>query len=320
MTRRLSFLGGFLGVALLLGAPSSGQGEKPAFALIGNPGNPPDGNGYGSVKYRYKVQQTRVTNGQYARFLNTVAPKGESSLYHGKMATSPQGGIILRTENPPGQRYVVKEGLENKPVAFASWQDAARYANWLNNGANASASTESGAYDMAKAGNGYVGRSPGARFWIPSRNELYKATFYTPEDGGAYTRDEPRLPEAVAEGRLREIVEENGEYNENGSDTPIAVEDAEENDAPFCEESHEACEERGEEGFRIACRIDEERDPKEVAAPVAEGPETVGEGAIPVNAAPGYFLMSPFINPTGVVLETRPEEAPTPEPSPTPVS
>jgi len=317
MNRRLSFLGCFLGAALLLGAPSSGVAEKPAFALIGNPGNWPDKNGYGSVNYPYRVQQTRVTNGQYARFLNAVAPEGESKLYHGKMATSPQAGIVLEKENPPGQRYVVRKGFERKPVAYVSWQDAARYANWLNNGATPSASTESGAYDMAKAGDGYVGRSPGARFWVPSRDELYKASFYMPENGGAYTR-EPQLPEAVAEGRFREIVD----GSDSAAPVPVALENTEESTL-FGEpggEPRQACGEGGEEGFRVACLAGEEHDPKEVTPPVGEGAEAVGEGGPPASAAPAYFLMSPFINPLGVVLEALPEETPTPSPSPTPVS
>jgi len=37
----------------------------------------------------------------------------------------------------------------DKPVVFVSWFDAARFANWVNNGATAGASTETGAYTMA---------------------------------------------------------------------------------------------------------------------------------------------------------------------------
>ena len=46
---------------------------------------------------------------------------------------------------PGGTNYTYGD----KPVVFVSWYDAARFANWVNNGATAGASTETGAYTMA---------------------------------------------------------------------------------------------------------------------------------------------------------------------------
>ena len=46
---------------------------------------------------------------------------------------------------PNGDTYTYGD----KPVVYTSWYDAARFANWVNNGATAGASTETGAYTMA---------------------------------------------------------------------------------------------------------------------------------------------------------------------------
>jgi hypothetical protein len=63
---------------------------------------------------------------------------------------------------------------------LVSWFDAARFANWVNNGATAGASTETGAYTMA---NGVgVSRNAGATWFLPTENQWYKAAYY---DGAA---------------------------------------------------------------------------------------------------------------------------------------
>lgn len=81
--------------------------------------------------------------------------------------------------------------MGDKPVNLVSWFDAARFCNWLHNGrpsgAQDAATTEAGAYDLtipgAIAGN-TVTRSPGARFFLPSEDQWYKAAYHQPTSAG----------------------------------------------------------------------------------------------------------------------------------------
>lgn len=56
---------------------------------------------------------------------------------------------------------------------------AARFANWMHNGAISDASTETGAYTLngATSGVGFT-KNAGATWWIPSENEWSKAAYY----------------------------------------------------------------------------------------------------------------------------------------------
>jgi len=66
----------------------------------------------------------------------------------------------------------------NRPITFVSWFDAARFANWMNNGATVGASTETGAYTLNGATTGIITKNAGATWWIPSEDEWYKAAYY----------------------------------------------------------------------------------------------------------------------------------------------
>jgi formylglycine-generating enzyme len=67
---------------------------------------------------------------------------------------------------------------QNRPIGFVSWFDAARFANWANNGATNGASTETGAYTLNGATSGIITRNSDATWWIPSEDEWYKAAYY----------------------------------------------------------------------------------------------------------------------------------------------
>jgi formylglycine-generating enzyme required for sulfatase activity len=60
-----------------------------------------------------------------------------------------------------------------------SWFDAARFSNWMNNGATNGASTETGAYTLngATSGVGFT-VNPGATWFLPREDQWYKAAFY----------------------------------------------------------------------------------------------------------------------------------------------
>ena len=95
------------------------------------------------------------TNAQYADFLNAVDPSGTNpnSVYNANMGTDARGGISFTTGAACGSKYAVKSNMGDKPVNFVSWFDAARVANWLQNG-QGSGDTETGAYTLGGATSG----------------------------------------------------------------------------------------------------------------------------------------------------------------------
>jgi formylglycine-generating enzyme required for sulfatase activity len=166
---------------------------------VGDAGNAADTTGYGAVAYEFSMGKYEVTIGQYATFLNGVASVATenylTSLWNPDMAGqiwslgstgiermgsgtladpyvySPSGPFGL---TPPGA-----SSPTGRPAAFVSWFDAARFANWLHNGAVSGASTETGAYTLNGATSGaQPAKNPGATWWIPSQDEWYKAAYY----------------------------------------------------------------------------------------------------------------------------------------------
>lgn len=177
---------------------------------VGNMGNLPDTvvmmsdqtTGYGSVDHYYRIGTTEVTNVQYAEFLSAKAVSDPLGLYHSQMA--PRG--IRRTGSAGSYAYSVDAGKENLPVGTVSWFDAVRFVNWLHNG-QGNGDTEDGAYTLdggtATPGNwASVSRNQGAKWFLPSENEWYKAAYHA-NDGatGNYfnyaTRSDLR-PTAIA--------------------------------------------------------------------------------------------------------------------------
>jgi formylglycine-generating enzyme required for sulfatase activity len=152
---------------------------------VGDPGNVADTNGFGRVNYAYDLGKFEVTLGQYTTFLNAVAsnnsPPWLATLWSPAMASDDNSAGILRNGSGSGGdpfRYTVK-GDGNRPVAYVSWLDAARFANWLHNGATNGASTETGAYPLNGATNaGTFSRSTAATWWVPTEDEWYKAAYY----------------------------------------------------------------------------------------------------------------------------------------------
>jgi formylglycine-generating enzyme required for sulfatase activity len=73
-------------------------------------------------------------------------------------------------------------------VTYVSWGDAARFANWFHNGqptgVEGSATTETGAYTLngatSNAALNAITRNAGAKWFIPSESEWYKAAYYDP--------------------------------------------------------------------------------------------------------------------------------------------
>lgn len=170
------------------------------YVTVGNAGNAADTqvmndatSGYGSVSYEYRIAKNETTIGQYAEFLNAVAKTDTHSLYNTDMKNVFIDGIS-RSGNLGNYIYSATPGSENKPINYVSWFDAARFCNWMHNGQPVGVqevlTTESGAYTLlgAMSGVGFTVEA-GAKFWIPSEDEWYKAAYYDPtknEGSGGY--------------------------------------------------------------------------------------------------------------------------------------
>jgi sulfatase modifying factor 1 len=164
------------------------------FVLVGNAGNPNDpvsGGLYGDVPYVYNVGKYNVTVAQYAAFLNAVAATDTYSLYNSQMATRANIAGIARSGSSGSYTYSVIGSL-NQPVAYVSWGDTARFANWLTNGqptgTQGPGTTETGSYTLGGATTdaalSAVTRNATAKYVIPTENEWYKAAYYDPTKGG----------------------------------------------------------------------------------------------------------------------------------------
>ena len=151
------------------------------FVTVGDPNNTADTTGYGAVSQTFDIMKFEFTNQQYVQFLNSVDPNGNQTngIYKSSMGTNVRGGISFTSGNSAGSKYAVRLNMANKPVNFVSWFDAARVSNWLHNGATSSSSMETGAYTLNNATTGNaLALNIGARFFIPSENQWYKAAYY----------------------------------------------------------------------------------------------------------------------------------------------
>jgi formylglycine-generating enzyme required for sulfatase activity len=159
------------------------------FVTIGNPGNAADTTGApnpaGAVGYIYDIGKFEVSQDMIAKF------NASQSLQ-----------ITQDTRGP------------NKPATSVSWNEAARFVNWLNTSTGGFAAykfTTSGVNDNIAlwtaadtldydAANPY--RSLRATYVLPSYNEWYKAAYFNPSNSTYYDfpNGSDTAPTAVASG------------------------------------------------------------------------------------------------------------------------
>lgn len=156
---------------------------------VGNAGNAADPTtGYGAVGYDYWIGKYEVTLNQYRDFLNAVAKTDTYSLWNTLMGSDAKIAGITRSGSAGSYTYAVS-GNGSRPVTYVSWFDAARFANWLQNGqptgAQGPTTTETGAYTLngAISGVGFT-RNANWVFGLPTENEWYKAAYHQPAAQG----------------------------------------------------------------------------------------------------------------------------------------
>jgi len=156
------------------------QAEADKYVVVGNPGNAKDtqwNTARGQVNDEFEISKFKVTNADYAAFLNAVAKSDP----HNLMVSG--GGEILREGEDGSYTYTVSEGREKRPVLFVATVDAMRMANWLSNGGTAESDTETGTYTFT----GYDDvsrRNPNADYFLPNDDEWYKAAYFDPTKNG----------------------------------------------------------------------------------------------------------------------------------------
>ena len=187
-----------LAIIMLVTAPYCARAVTFDMVTIGNPSNSSDITAaglFGRVTTEYQIGRTEVTNAQYVEFLNATAATDPYSLYNPSMGTFNDGGIV-RTGASGAFTYSIKPTTvveredgsffdytyADKPVNYVTWYDAARFANWMNNGQGA-ASTETGAYTLlggtpVPTNADDITRNAGATWFLPSENQWYKAAYY----------------------------------------------------------------------------------------------------------------------------------------------
>ncbi len=132
---------------------------------------------------------------KYCNFLNAVAKTDLRRLYE------PTVALIIKRQGVPGSYSYSLNKLKTKQPALlqVSYFSAARFLNWeYNTSSNASnkvsqasedALTENGIYELARemrdiignadvASTDYCSIAPGAKFYLPSEDQYYKAAFY----------------------------------------------------------------------------------------------------------------------------------------------
>jgi formylglycine-generating enzyme required for sulfatase activity len=146
------------------------------FVPIGNAGNIADTNGVpnpvGSVSYEYQIGKYEVTRGMIESYNTAYGEDNGQTITLSDMTSRGGNGL-------------------NRPAVGISWNEAARFVNWLNTSQGYSAAykfTTSGVNDHISlwelGDEGYDASNPyrnrGAMFALPTVDEWYKAAYFDP--------------------------------------------------------------------------------------------------------------------------------------------
>jgi len=154
----------------------------------------------GGVNYGYSIGRFEVTTAQWTEFFNVAFDRPSNDRIPHLIPPDFWGAVGTTPTTPGGQRWRVPPGNEMRPVGDISWRMAAIYCNWLcNNKQTNREAFLSGAYDVSTFGfetgvpnirfTDQQSHTPGARYWIPTFDEMFKASHFDPNGNGP---DEPR--------------------------------------------------------------------------------------------------------------------------------
>jgi len=169
------------------------------FVTIDHPGNTPwagDGTvgdlavGRGGVAYSYRIGRGEVTSSQWCEFMNAALDRPANDRIPFVSSPSNWGAVPTAPQNG-GSRWTVPAGHEMYAAGGIDWRTCAIFCNWLDHDkASNRESFLSGSYDVSTFGyNGNIftdqeARSPGARYFLPTWDELLKASHYDPSRFG----------------------------------------------------------------------------------------------------------------------------------------
>jgi len=187
------------------------------FVTIGDPGNEPYNDRSvlrGGVDYEYRIARNELSSGQYLEYFNLLLPKDLGT--HADLF--PRGSSSL-LEIGNGVPVWFMSGLVDPANAGVeiNFKQAAMFCNWMHNGQKDDIeSLMDGAYDISTFGRDpdtgeffdQSAHHPDARYWIPTYDELLKASFYDPDKNGQgpgwwnypHSSDEPAVIGLPGEG------------------------------------------------------------------------------------------------------------------------
>ena len=187
---------------------SGGNAFNMEFVAIGNAGNADDTTGNptvaGKVDYAYQMGKFEVSEDMITK-------------YNANFGTANSLAITKDTRGV------------NKPATSVSWNEAARFVNWLNTSSNFQAAynfTTNGVNDNIalwtsaqawQTGGKNLFRHKDAHFWLPSMDEWYKAAYYDPTANGGmggyfnFPNGSDMAPMAVASGTAANTAVYNGQ-------------------------------------------------------------------------------------------------------------
>jgi sulfatase modifying factor 1 len=237
-------------VSLVAGAVEADAAQVTmSMVTVGNPNNPADAGGYGTVATSYQISKYEVTIGQYVEFLNAVAKTDTNGLWNqnldsgvngkpnvrGISRSGADGSYSYAAIGPDGTAF--SQSAANRPITYVSWNNAARFANWMANGqptgSQSTSTTENGAYNLAGASgvvalNATNPNTPGLAptFALPTSDQWYKAAYYNPTlnggSGGYYdyaTQSDTAPGNAVGGGSNQANVVASSKYSLTQSTT-----------------------------------------------------------------------------------------------------